>query len=222
MLPVGGNAKQAASYSVAGGFRYEKCRALPETRDEVAAIAKALGADAGRDLILGDRASRKNVLASDLLSRRVVAFATHALLPGELPGLSRPALAMATTNDSNESPLLDLDDVLTLKLNADWVVLSACNTAGAELQGSSMSGLVRGFFFAGGRSVLATHWAVESLASAALVSEIFSNYARNSSRGRAASLRDAQLAMINGNVGDGKYAHPFFWAAYALFGDPIR
>ena len=112
--------------------------------------------------------------------------------------------------------------MLTLKLNADWVVLSACNTAGAETGGQAMSGLVRGFFFAGGRSVLATHWGVESDSATALVGEVFRSQASNAAQSRAASLREGQLALIQGKIGGGKYAHPFYWSPYALFGDPAK
>jgi CHAT domain-containing protein len=107
---------------------------------------------------------------------------------GEIPGLSKPALAMAATDDPNDSPLLTLDDVLSLKLRAQWVVLSACNTAGGERDGAAMSGLVRGFFYAGTRSVLATHWAVESEASRQLVGQIFAEQAKDARGNRAASL----------------------------------
>lgn len=222
MLTTGPAAKLAAEYVAHRGFRYASLPRLPETRDEVAAIATAVGAEAARDLILGERATRQHVLSHDLSNYRVVAFATHGLLPGEIPGVSRPSLAMAVARDVDESPLLDLDDVLTLKLNADWVVLSACNTAGAESDGQAMSGLVRGFFFAGGRSVLATHWAVETDSATALVGEVFRSQARNSGQTRAASVREGQLALIQGKIGAGKYAHPFYWSPYALFGDPAK
>jgi CHAT domain-containing protein len=102
------------------------------------------------------------------------------------------------------------------------VVLSACNTAGGERDGAAMSGLVRGFFYAGTRSVLATHWAVESEASRQLVGQIFAEQAKDARGNRAASLKRAQLAMIDGAIGGGSYAHPFYWAPYALFGDPAR
>jgi CHAT domain-containing protein len=218
-LATGERAQRSASYSAAQGFQYASIPPLPETRDELIAIAKALGANPGTDLLLGDQATRKAVLSADLASRRVVAFATHGLLPGEIPGLSKPALAMAGVSDPGESPLLTLDDVLTLKLNSDWVVLSACNTAGGERDGEALSGLVRGFFFAGTRAVLATHWAVDSEASKQLVSALFMHYAQNRGAQRSASLRQAQSDMIDGKFG-AAYSHPFFWAPYAFFGDP--
>ena len=216
------SAPQAATYSLETGFRYADIPPLPETRDELVALAQTVGADPKADLVLGAAATRKAVLGTPLADRRIVAFATHGLLPGEIPGLSKPALAMAATDDPNESPLLTLDDVLSLKLRAQWVVLSACNTAGGERDGAAMSGLVRGFFYAGTRSVLATHWAVESEASRQLVGQIFAEQAKDARGNRAASLKRAQLAMIDGSIGGGTYAHPFYWAPYALFGDPAR
>jgi CHAT domain-containing protein len=201
---------------------YAQLPPLPETRDEVLAIASVLGADPVRDVYLGSQASRKTVLALDLSTRRVLEFATHGLKPGDLAGLSRPALAMAATADADESPLLILDDVMTLKLNADWVVLSACNTASDDGRAEeALSGLARGFFFAGARSLLVTHWAVESRSAQQLVTRTFTTFARDPAHDRAAALRQAQLELIDGQAGEA-YRSPFFWAPYALSGDPRR
>jgi CHAT domain-containing protein len=214
--------RNLSSYDAEQGFRYADMPALPETRDELLALAAALGANVPTDLVLGASATRRAVLDANLTDRRVVAFATHGLMPGELPGVSKPALAMAADARPGESPLLELDDVLTLRLNAQTVLLSACNTAAGEQGGAAMSGLVRGFFFAGTRSVLATHWAVESQSAAALSAATFANQAKGAATARAESLRQAQLAMIDGALGAGRWAHPFYWAPYALFGDPQR
>lgn len=207
----------ATRYDAAWGFSYGDIPPLPETRAELTALAKALGARPETDLLLGAAATREAVLAAPLADRRVVAFATHGLMPGELPGISKPALALAPGKDETASPLLELDDVLTLRLNAQAVLLSACNTAAGEQGGAAMSGLVRGFFFAGSRSVLATHWSVETASAAALTAATFS-----ASAPRAEALRMAQLGMIEGKLGGGRWAHPFYWAGYALFGDPSR
>jgi CHAT domain-containing protein len=207
----------ATKYDAGWGFSYGDIPPLPETRAELTALAKALGASPQADLLLGAAATREAVLAAPLADRRVVAFATHGLMPGELPGVSKPALALAPGPDAGRSPLLELDDVLTLRLNAQAVLLSACNTAAGEQGGAAMSGLVRGFFFAGSRSVLATHWAVETASAAALTAAAFSAKAP-----RAEALRTAQLAMIGGTLGGGRWAHPFYWAGFALFGDPSR
>ncbi|MDH0864490.1 CHAT domain-containing protein [Mitsuaria sp. GD03876] len=204
-------------YDAQLGFRYADIPPLPETRAELLTIARALGADPAVDLRLGAAATRSAVLATPLADRRVLAFATHGLMPGELPGISKPALAMAAEADEGASPLLELDDVLTLRMNAQWVLLSACNTAAGEQGGAAMSGLVRGFFFAGARSVLATHWAVESASAAALTGATLAP-----ADTRAAGLRRAQLAMADGQDGQGRWTHPYYWAAYALFGDPAQ
>ncbi|MBV8605746.1 MAG: CHAT domain-containing protein [Pelomonas sp.] len=208
--------RDAASYDAALGFRYADVPPLPDTRLELEAVARVLGADPRTDLVLGAAATRRAVLDAKLDDRRVVAFATHGVMPGELPGVSKPALAMAADADPQASPLLDLDDVLGLRLHARWVLLSACNTAAGEAGGPAMSGLVRGFFFAGAQAVLATHWGVESESAAALTAATFAAQAPT----RAAALREAQLAMLDGRLGAGQWTHPFYWAGYALFGDP--
>jgi CHAT domain-containing protein len=220
-LPGSAPANGVAQYDAAWGFRYADVTPLPETRRELLALATALGADPGIDLILGAAATRQAVLTTPLADRRVVAFATHGLMPGELPGISKPSLAMAANADLLQSPLLELDDILSLRLNAQWVVLSACNTAAGERGNGAMSGLVRAFFFAGTRSVLATHWAVESESAAALSTATFMSQAKGATV-RSESLRQAQLSMLNGSLGEGRWAHPYFWAPYALFGDPSQ
>jgi len=220
-LPGSAPGNGVAQYDAAWGFRYADVTPLPETRRELLALATALGADPGIDLILGAAATRQAVLTTPLADRRVVAFATHGLMPGELPGISKPSLAMAANADLLQSPLLELDDILSLRLNAQWVVLSACNTAAGERGNGAMSGLVRAFFFAGTRSVLATHWAVESESAAALSTATFMSQAKGATV-RSESLRQAQLSMLNGSLGERRWAHPYFWAPYALFGDPSQ
>jgi CHAT domain-containing protein len=205
-----------ASRGAALDYDYGTLPPLPETRAEIASIARSLGADPQRDVYFGPQASRQAALGTDLASRRVVAFATHGLKPGDLPGLSRPALAMAAAANATDSPLLVLDDVMTMKLNADLVVLSACNTASDDgSAGEAFSGLARGFFFAGARSVLATQWAVESLSAEDLVKRTFTHVAQGVTN-RAEALRRAQLELLGGK----EYRHPFYWSPYVLSGDP--
>jgi CHAT domain-containing protein len=202
---------------------YSKLPALPETREEVLELAKIMSADPVKDVILGADATRQSVLnsnASGILGKKqVVVFATHGLLAGDLPNLNQPALAMAATSNPNESPLLTLEDVLSLKLNADWVVLSACNTAGADGKAEeALSGLARGFFFAGSRSLLVTHWSVESESAVQLTTHTFAAYQKNPTVRRAEALRQAMLETMKAP----KYAHPTFWAPYALVGEGGR
>ena len=202
---------------------YSKLPTLPETRDEVLELAKILSADPSTDVILGNQATRESVLKSNasgaLAKKQVIVFATHGLLAGDLPNLNQPALAMATPSDAKESPLLTLEDVLSLKLNADWVVLSACNTAGADGKAEeALSGLARGFFFAGSRSLLVTHWSVESESAMQLTTHTFAAYKKNSSMRRADALRQAMIEVMKSP----SYAHPAYWAPYALVGEGGR
>ncbi len=207
-------------------LKYADIPELPETRDELLAIAKTLGANAAKDLILGSAATRESVLAQNkngnLAKQRVVAFATHGLMAGDLPNLTQPALAMAGTKDDAANvlaPLLTLEDVLTLKLNADWVVLSACNTAAADGKAEeALSGLARGFFYAGSRSLLVTHWAVDSESAMTLTTETFKNYQSKPTEAKAESLRQAMLTVMANPA----TAHPAYWAPYALVGDGGR
>ncbi len=204
---------------------------LPDTRDEILAIGTALAANMQRDTFFGDRANRRNVIESDLKRRRIVAFATHGLVAGDLPGLDQPALALAPQAGKGiEDGLLKLEDILKLSMDADLVVLSACNTAAADGSGAeAVSGLGRGFFYAGARSVLATHWPVETVSARELVTHLFVRYAKDGKMTRAKALQQAMLEVIDKGValdGRGKaefsYAHPAFWAPYALYGDPGR
>ncbi len=208
---------------------------LPDTRDEITAIARALHADPLRDAFFGAQANVRNVMGADLKHRRIVAFATHGLVAGDLPGLDQPALALAPPSGGGVSEgLLRLDHILKLSLDADLVVLSACNTAAADGSGAeAVSGLGRGFFYAGSRAVLATHWPVETVSARHLMVRLFEGYAGEGVGGkpltRAQALRHAMLDLIDKEVASdvrGKpvlaYAHPAFWAPYALYGDPGR
>ena len=202
---------------------YSKIPPLPETRDEVIELAKILAADPKQDLILGSDATRQSVLKSSasgqLGKKQVVVFATHGLLAGDLPNLNQPALAMASTANLADSPLLTLEDVLGLKLNADWVVLSACNTAGADGRAEeALSGLARGFFFAGSRSLLVTHWSVESESAMLLTTHTFAAYKKDPQMRRAEALKQAMVETMKLP----QYAHPAYWAPYALVGEGGR
>jgi CHAT domain-containing protein len=207
-------------------IRYAQIPTLPDTRDELLSSAATLKSDPGKDVMLGAQATRDSVLQSSndgtLAQKRVIAFATHGLMAGDLPLLSQPALALAATGREEQDPLaalLTLEDVLTLKLNADWVVLSACNSAAEDGRGDeAMSGLARGFFYAGSRSLLVTHWAVESESAKLLTTATFAHYAANPKAPKAESLRQAMLQVM----AMPQFQHPAFWAPYALVGDGER
>jgi CHAT domain-containing protein len=197
---------------------------LPDTAEELRQIAAALQADGRRDVHLGQHASETRVKTTDLSGRKVVVFATHGLLPGDLDGLHQPALALsspAVTGETGEDGLLTTSEVMGLRLNADWVVLSACNTAAGEGAGAeAVSGLGQAFFFAGARALLVTAWPVETTSAMALTTGLFQRYAKTSGLERSQALRSTMLDLIDGAGGQGfSYAHPIFWAPYMLVGD---
>jgi CHAT domain-containing protein len=202
---------------------------LPDTADELEGIAGVLNVSKD-DLFLRARASESNVRKSDLSDRRVVAFATHGLVAGDLDGLMQPALALSNpsvTGEKDADGLLGMDEILALKLNADWVVLSACNTASAEgAGGEAVSGLGRAFFYAGARALLVSNWPVETVSAKLLTTDIFRRQAADPKLARAEALRQAMLHIMHNETGrgdDGKplyaYAHPMFWAPFSLVGD---
>jgi CHAT domain-containing protein len=203
---------------------------LPDTADEIISIAKALDADLTRDVFLGEKASESQVKAMDMSDRRVIAFATHALVPGDLDGLDQPALAFSSPSvtGDDEDGLLTMEEIFQLKLNADWVVLSACNTGAAEGAGAgAVSGLGRAFFYAGTRALLVSMWPVETTSARELTTGLFRHQKEDSRLSRARALRKSMLDLIDGpglkDNDTGKivasYAHPLFWAPFVVFGE---
>lgn len=196
---------------------------LPDTAAEIEEVAGVLAAVNARDVYLHRRASEALVKQADLVNYRVVMFATHGLMNGEMPGLYQPALALsnpAITGDG-EDGMLTMEEVLGLKLNADWVVLSACNSAAAGgASGESVSGLGRAFFYAGAKSLLVTNWAVETESARMLTTEAFRRQAASPGLSRAQALQQSALALMKKAAGsDYSYAHPMFWAPYSIIGD---
>ena len=202
---------------------------LPDTSDELKSIAVALQADPSKVLNLGKEANEQKVKSLDLSGFKVIAFATHGLVPGELDGLNQPALALSAPGLSNTDGdgLLTMEEILSLKLDADWVVLSACNTAaGAGAGAEAASGLGRAFFYAGTRALLVTNWSVHSQSARELVTDLFKRQADDPKLTRGEALRQAMMALADGPGylgADGKtefaYAHPLFWAPYSIIGD---
>jgi len=202
---------------------------LPDTAEELRAIAAALGADPVKSLNLGRDANVQRVKSLDLSRFKVVAFATHGLIPGELDGLTQPALALSAPEVSGTQGdgLLTMGEILALKLDADWVVLSACNTAAGAGEGAeAASGLGRAFFYAGTRAILVTNWSVDSASARALVSDIFRRQTADPALSRSEALRQAMMSLLDGpGVLDGAgkshftYGHPLFWAPYSIIGD---
>ncbi len=224
---------QAISRSLRGGLAdvnsLRRVAPLPETADELCAVATSIGADDGA-VNLGERAteSRVKALSADgtLAGARVVHLATHGLLAGEAQAFARgkgePSLLLTppvTATDADDG-LLTASEIANLKLDADWVILSACNTAAGEGDGAdAFSGLARAFFYAGARSLLVSHWYVDSTATVALVTRIFAEMKSDPDIGRSEALRRAISQLI---ARGGRYAHPANWAPFVVVGEGAR
>jgi CHAT domain-containing protein/Flp pilus assembly protein TadD len=205
----------------------EALPALPETADELRAIAKILGAKS-EDIKLGEAASVTTVKKEPLANYRVVYFATHALVAGEVEKFAKaraePALVLSIPDKPSEEDdgLLTASEVAMLKLNADFVVLSACNTAAGDKPGAeALSGLARAFFYAGAKSLVVSHWEVDSEATVALMDGLFEALKANPRLSHAEALRLSMLRMI-ANSSKSEWAQPEFWAPFVVVGEPQK
>jgi CHAT domain-containing protein len=202
---------------------------LPDTADELRSIALALEADPAKVLNLRQNANEQAVKTADLAKFKIIVFATHGLVPGDLNGLTQPALALSAPDVAGieGDGLLSMEEILALKLDADWVVLSACNTGSAAGAGAeAASGLGRAFFYAGTRALLVTNWSVHSRSARELTTDLFRRQAATPKLARSEALRQAMMALIEGpgfTDDNGRtlfsYAHPLFWAPYTIIGD---
>lgn len=191
---------------------------LPETEAEVQAVARTLG---GGDLRVGAAASETEIKRVALADYQIIYFATHGLVAGEVKGLGEPALALSLPQAPSEQDdgLLTASEVAQLKLNADWVVLAACNTAAGDMPGAeALSGLARAFFHAGARALLVSHWRVGSVAAAKLTTSTFDIRKRDPKLGRAEALRRAMVAYA-ADQKDSWNAYPGFWGPFAVVGE---
>jgi CHAT domain-containing protein len=197
---------------------------LPETTDELCEVAQYVKADLSRDIHLGSRATEREVkrlsASGELAKYKLVHFATHGALAGELDGAHEPGLILTppTTATEADDGYLSASEIAALKLDADWVVLSACNTAaGGATNAEALSGLGRAFIYAGARSLLVSHWAVYSEATVKLITGAVSEMSRDPKVGRSEAMRRSMLALID--KGSKEEAHPSFWAPFVVVGE---
>ncbi len=229
--PRGGSAAKGATTKLSGYCRgdgpvprevLDTLPALPDTGTELRRVASLLGAGAD-DVLTGTNATESSWRQRSLGNYRVLYFATHALLPAELRCRTQPGLVLSPpasrATRAADDGLLEISEIAGLKLNADLVVLSACNTASAAdgagdgFGGESLSSLAEAFFFAGARSVLASHWSVPSAATAELMTTLFAG-----GNDIAEALRQAQLGLIRNSA----TAHPIHWAGFTVIGGTAR
>ena len=199
---------------------------LPETAFELACVAQSLSAPT-TNIYVGERATETTIKSLPLTSYKVIHFATHGLLAFETRQVSsttiaEPALLLtppAVATDADDG-LLTASEITQLKLDADWIVLSACNTAGGESIDSveALSGLARAFFYAGARALLVSHWAVDSNAAVQLTTRTFAELNRAPAQGRAEALQRSILALLGSRAAH--QTHPGYWAPFSIVGLP--
>jgi CHAT domain-containing protein/tetratricopeptide (TPR) repeat protein len=203
---------------------------LPDTADEIRCTARGFRAAESR-IRLGEDATEADIKAMNrdgtLASYRVLHFATHGLLASDVAGMDRahaePALVLTppsgTPLDDDDDGLLTASEVAELQLNADWVVLSACNTAASNGSGAeALSGLARAFIYAGARALLVSHWPVYSDAAVQLTTTLFSKLDNNPQLGRAEALRKS-IAELMDDMSKSSNAHPAVWAPFVVVGE---
>jgi CHAT domain-containing protein len=199
---------------------------LPDTADELKRIGVAVAANS-TDEFFGRNANETRVKQSPLNQYRIVYFATHGLLAGDVQKYAKlgaePALALSLPPQPTafDDGLLTASEIAQLKLNAEWVVLSACNTAAGDKPGAeALSGLARAFFYAGGRSLLVSNWVVASDSTVALMTGTFAA-ASDPKLSHAETLQKAMLAMID-DAQHPDWADPKYWAPFVVVGEPAK
>jgi CHAT domain-containing protein len=224
---VAGSRGAVARVETRGGFadlgHLKRQVPLPETADELCAVAHDLNA-AARDIRLGPDATEREVKrlspTGELAKYRMVHFATHGALAGELEGTREPGLILTPpeTASAEDDGYLSASEIAGLKLDADWVILSACNTAaGGADNAEALAGLARAFIYAQARALLVSQWAVDSDATVKLVTAAVREMARDTGVGRAEAMRRSMLALID--KGEPHEAHPALWAPFVVVGE---
>jgi CHAT domain-containing protein/tetratricopeptide (TPR) repeat protein len=196
---------------------------LPETAEELCAVARDLKAGLS-EVRLADRATETEVKrlskSGELARYRVLHFATHGAMAGELDKDREPGLILTppATASEEDDGYLSASEIAALKLDADWVILSACNTAARGASSAeALSGIARAFIYAGARTLLVSHWAVDSNAAVKLITTAAAEMARDPAVGRAEAMRRAMQFLID--KGRPEEVHPAYWAPFIVVGE---
>lgn len=189
-------------------------RRLPYTEQEATGLL-ALAPKTSSFGATGFQANRETVLSGKLSQYRYIHFATHGLLDTERPGLSALVLSMVNSKGKAENGFLRTNDIYNMKLPAELVVLSACQTGlGKEVKGEGLIGLTRSFMYAGARRVVVSLWSVNDKATADLMENFYQGMLKNNQR-PAAALRNAQIEMWKQKA----WQSPYYWSAFIIQGD---
>jgi CHAT domain-containing protein len=199
---------------------------LPFSGDEVHKVATVFGVPMNSPHVnLRENATVDRMREMDLSRYRILHFAVHAVLADEVTWATQPALVLSpSAHDHVGGGLLQMADVLGLKLNADLVVLSACNTGLGQLrEGEGIVGLTRAFFYAGAASVMVSLWPVEDQATSLLMTRFYERLKQGEAKAEA--LRQAKRDVLRTTVElqalgtPERLAAPFYWAGFVLVGD---
>jgi CHAT domain-containing protein len=189
---------------------------LKSSRDEILFAAKAYGEENSL-ILLRENATETKIKESDLRNFNIIHFATHAEVSGALKGLNEPFLVLSPPKENTEKDngLLMMNEIMQLNLNADLVILSACNTGSAEDEYSgSYSGLAKAFFVAGAKSVLVSNWYVEDKATQKLIKK----FIENSLKDQISFAESLNITMKELSKENNQYSHPIFWAPFVFVG----
>ncbi|MEG4323412.1 MULTISPECIES: CHAT domain-containing protein [unclassified Microcoleus] len=187
---------------------------LPFTRDEAKIIFALLPTASGVESF-DFAASRATATDRNLANYQIVHFATHGMANSENPELSGILMSMVDDKGNPVNGFLRLTDIFYLKLAANLVVLSACQTGmGQNIKGEGMVGLTRGFMYAGAQRVAVSLWSVDDEGTALLMQKFYRKMLQEK-LAPAAALRAAQMEMMQ----DKKWQSPYYWAAFTLQGE---
>ena len=187
---------------------------LPFSREEADTIAELIP-KSSLFKVTDFQANRKVATSGQLSRYRIIHFATHGLLNSEHPELSGLVLSLVDANGKTQDGFLRMDEIFNLKLPADLVVLSACQTAlGQEIKGEGLVGLTRGFMYAGAQRVMASLWQVDDQATAELMKRFYHGMLKENLR-PAPALRAAQIEMSKSP----RWSSPYYWAGFIIQGE---
>jgi CHAT domain-containing protein len=218
LLAFGNPALNGETVSLAKSvYRDEPLGSLPEAETEVKTLARIYGP--GRSKILIGAEARESLAKSEASRYRILHFATHGILDDFNPLYSH-LLLTAQDGDVTEDGLLEAWEIMRMNLQADLVVLSACQTARGKVgAGEGMIGMTWALFVAGSPTTLASQWKVDSASTTELMIKFHSRLTSRGPKGQAVTKAEALRGAVQELMKDRKYRHPFYWAGFVLVGN---
>ena len=195
-------------------------KSLPETLDEVNAAAKYFKKDNVK-ILSGKKATKENIISSQLIDYDVLMFSTHGVSPGVIEGFEGAGLLLSLPIEPSETlsfedALLTPNDILNLKLDADIVILNACNSGlSNKVNAPGLTGLAQSFLVSGSQSVMVSHWPISSVTTKQITKQMFQNIENDTKSSFNQALTNAQLEIKS----NPKTQHPFYWAPYNIYGN---